>query len=200
MTKSENKKRNTHPIISYLGNLGLGRHESLIEIAQALQSINPEYKLDVYGKIPTDEIENLISNCSAISYKGFVQYEDVVAVMNTSDILVHAESFSDFYRDDSKYAFSTKIADCLKVGTCFFNYAPKELASSQYLINNDVACVVTEKDKLTETLFHLINDEKFRDQFVSHAVSLALKNHDSKRNGEFMAEIIRRVVYESIAS
>lgn len=187
------------PVISYLGNLAVGRYKSLIEVAEALQSIDSEYKLDVYGNAPTEEIRSAIMNCSAISYKGFVQYEDVVNAIHSSDILVHVENFEKFYREELKYAFSTKIADCLKSGVCFFNYAPCELASTQYLMENQVACVVTEKEKLVETLFKLINDKTIRAQYVSRAIKLSKENHDSCKNGEYMAEIIKGVVYESFA-
>jgi len=188
------------PIISYLGNLGVGRHESLIEIAQALKGINPNYKLDIYGKIPCDKILEAFNSCTAIDYKGFLSYKDVVMVMNKSDILIHAENFSKFYREDLKYAFSTKIADCLKAGTCFFNYAPEELASTQYLIKNNAACVVTDKSKLEETLRRLIDDNEFRDSFIANALQLAEKNHNSEKNSKFMRELITKVVYESITS
>lgn len=191
-------KINNPPIITYSGNLGVGRYKSLIEIAVALQSINPEYKLNVYGKAPTEEIKNQIVNCCGISYKGFVTYEEVVEAIHSSDILVHVENFSKFYREELKYAFSTKIADCLKSGVCFFNYAPKEFASTQYLMENNAACIVTEKDKLVETLTELIENKPLREQFVYRAVKLVERNHDSHKNGEYMAEIVRGVVNEGI--
>ena len=186
--------------ISYLGNLGVGRHESLIEIAQALKEINPNYKLDIYGNIPSDEIREAFNSCTAIDYKGFLPYKDVVMVMNKSDILIHTENFSKFYREDLKYAFSTKIADCLKTGICFFNYAPEELASTQYLIKNKAACVVTEKAKLEEQLRRLISDIDFRNSFIDNALHLAEKNHNSENNGKLMMELITKVVYEDITS
>lgn len=192
--------KNDNLVVSYLGNLGVGRHEPLIEIAQVLNRINPNYKLDIYGKIPSDKIREVFSTCTAIDYKGFLPYKDVIAVMNKSDILIHAENFSKFYREDLKYAFSTKIADCLKTGTCFFNYAPEELASTQYLIKNNAACVVTENSKLEEMLRRLISDNEFRGGFIANALQLAEKNHNSEKNGKFMMELITKVVYESITS
>ena len=199
---AENKheiERN-NPIISYLGNLGVGRHESLIEVARALKRISPNYKLDVYGKMPSEEILTAFNACSTIDYKGFLPYEDVVSVMKKSDILIHVENFSKFYQEDLKYAFSTKIADCLKAGTCFLNYAPEELASTQYLIKNKVACVVTEPSKLEGALRRLIADDEFRKGFIDSALQLAARNHDSEKNGQFMMKLIEKVVYESITS
>ena len=188
------------PTISYLGNLGVGRHEPLIEIGNTLQKINPLLKLNIYGKIPNDNIRNELINCSGIEYKGFINSQEVVLIMQESDILIHAENFSPFYRDDLKYAFSTKIADCLKSGKCFFNYAPIELASTQYLLENKGACVVYNQNQLEETLIKLINNKKFREGFIANALQLAEVNHNAERNGELINNLITKVVYEGITN
>lgn len=196
----KNKIKSTPPIVSYLGNLGVGRHKALIEIANVLQKINPSIKLNIYGKLPTEEIRNELINCTGISYNGFVSYDEVISIMKNSDILVHAENFSSFYREDLKYAFSTKIADCLRSGTCFLNYAPKELASTQYLIENNAACVVTDKENLEDALRKLINDVELRGYYTNNALRLSEKNHDTKNNGMYILELVKKVAYEGIAS
>ena len=186
-------------VVSYLGNLGVGRHESLMDVAQALREVLPESKLDVYGKMPSEEVRCALEACPSIDYKGFVSYEDVTRIMKDSDILVHAENFSDFYRDDLKYAFSTKIADCLKSGIPFLYYAPCELASTQYLLENGLAFVATDKSELTQTVRSLVYDSEARERILKKAQAFAQKNHDSDTNGRIVADLIKRVVYEGIA-
>lgn len=117
----QDKKDNDPFVVSYLGNLGLGRHESLIDIAKTLQEIDPNLYLDVYGKIPTEYVKSAFENCTGIRYKGLVSYQEVIQIMQKSDLLVHAENFSEFSKRDLKHAFSTKIADCLASGTCFLS-------------------------------------------------------------------------------
>ena len=180
--------------ISYLGNLGVGRSDGLITIANALQSISPDLRLDIYGKIPNDSIKNAFDSCPGINYKGFVSYDQVKDVMRDSDVLVHTENFSDYYRKDLKYAFSTKIADSLASGTCFLLYAPVEIAASQYLIRNNAAYVVSDENELKETLERLINDPESRNKYLLNARELVEENHVYSKNSEAFQRILKDAV------
>ena len=181
-------------IVSYLGNLGVGRHKGLIDIAEALQKISPSLFLDVYGKIPNDAVKKDFENTPGIHYKGFISYSEVVDVMHKSDLLVHCESFDDFYRIDLKYAFSTKIADSLASGTPFLLYAPKEFAISKYLNKNKAAFVVSEKEKLTSVINQMKDDFSFRTQYINSAISLVKRKHNLNQNAlEFQKTIIESI-------
>lgn len=177
-------------VVSYLGNLGVGRHEALIDIANELQKISPEYKLDVYGKIPNQEVEDAFDKCNGISYKGFVSYSDVIRIMKESDLLVHVENFSKFYKKDLQYAFSTKIADSLSVGNCFLLYAPEEMACSKYLTQNDVAYVANDKTTLGNILEKLSESSEARKKYLSSALEIAEKNHNFYKNAKEFQRIL----------
>lgn len=56
MTALDNAKHDGFTV-SYLGNMGVGRHRPLIEVGEALQSISENYYLDVYGSVPNSDIE-----------------------------------------------------------------------------------------------------------------------------------------------
>ncbi len=189
--KSEN---NRIPIVSYLGNLGVGRHVALVEIAKALNAVNPDYKLNIYGKISNDTVNEAFKNCSAINYCGLVPYSEVIEVMHKSDLLVHGEKFDDFTKWDLKYAFTTKIADSLSCGTCFFVYAPRELACTEYLLENECACVVTQKDKLKESLEQILTDEDLRNKYIQKELEIAKRNHNSIENCKKFQKILIKVV------
>lgn len=190
ITRSENKNKNKHFIISYLGNLGVGRHESLVEIANTLQNIDETLRLDIYGKIPNEVIESRLKSCSGINYKGFINYDEVVNVLKSSDLLVHAENFSKFHQWDLKHAFSTKIADSLASGTCFFVYAPENMACVKYLQNNKSACVITEKKELSGSLRKLINDKELRQSYIDTALQVANSMHNIYVNAECFKDIV----------
>lgn len=181
-------------VVSYLGNLGVGRHESLIEIANALQNISSEYKLDVYGKIPSETVKTAFDNCKGINYKGFVSYNEVLEIMKNSNLLVHAESFSDFYRKDLQYAFSTKIADSLATGVGFLLYAPKEMACSKYLKDNDAAFVVCNETELLNTLKNLVENPEKCKKFTQAALNLSEKNHNFSYNSKCFQTVIKKAV------
>lgn len=195
--KTDFKTIGETPRISYLGNLGVGRHISLCELAVVLQSINKKYKIDVYGKIPNNEVKNAFNNCKGIDYKGIVSYAEVVEIMHESDLLVHTENFGKFTVRDLKYAFTTKIADSLACGRCFFLYAPAELACTEYL--KDITCTVSDKSELKGTLSELLTNEKLQRKYISASLQAAEKNHCTDENCVRFEEIIMKVVndYES---
>jgi hypothetical protein len=188
--------------ISYLGNLGLGRHKSLIEIAEVLQKIDNRLFLDVYGKAPNTEILREFEVAKGIRYKGFVPYDQVVSIINNSDINVHVEGFEQFYIEDSKYAFSTKIADLLAAGKAILIYAPANLTLTKYITENECGCVVTNPDELENKLFDLINDKNFRCCCAKRAKALADKNHNIEKNRKLFQQLLmeRRKYNESITN
>lgn len=182
------KTQNEKLRISYLGNLEVGRHASLIRMAQKIGKIDLTVKLDIYGKMPNAQIEKELSACDNINLCGFVTYEKVTEVMQNSDILVHAEGYDDFYREDSKYAFSTKIADSLACGTCFLVYAPQEFACTRYL--QGYAYVVSDEEALEQTLKSLICEPSSRKKYLQQASDLVQKNHQAQKNAAKFAEIL----------
>lgn len=168
--------------ISYIGNLGLDRHKSLIEIANILQELSIDLTIDVYGKIPNNYVEKELKMCKGINICGFIDYKDVINVMQSSDLLLHIESFEKFYVKDLKYAFSTKIADCLGSGIPFLLYAPKELACTKYLVTNNCAHVAINKNELKKTLVNIINDSSYRNKYHFKAIEIASINHNKRSN------------------
>lgn len=166
--EADNYKTKEPITISYLGNLGLNRHKALIQIAEVLGKIDPNIKLDIYGKADGFVIEEL-QKCLSIRFKGFVGYEEVVDIIHNSTLLLHAEYRDEFYTRDLKYAFSTKITDSVCSGTPFLIYAPDELVETQFLRDNDCAFVVSESNELEKKLRAAIFDEKERKRKVDNA-------------------------------
>lgn len=184
------KKENPSFVVSYLGNLGVGRHESLIVIGDVLQKISTDYKLDVYGKIPDDTVLKAFASCKGINYRGYVSYEQVLNVMQSSDLLVHVENFSEYYKKDLQYAFSTKIADSLASGVGFLLFAPEEMSCSRYLKNNNAAFVISDRSELFKTLKMLSDNPDDCQKFCENALALVEKNHNSSYNTEQFQRII----------
>jgi hypothetical protein len=193
MKPAVDKGINSPFVVSYLGNLGVGRHKSLIEIADALHEVAPDVYLDIYGKLPNDEVEKALTACTSIRIKGFVSYEEVVGIMKYSDLLVHTENFSDFYQWDLKHAFSTKIADSLGSGTCFFVYAPENIACTKYLQVNKAACLVTNKRDLKESLKSLITDIELRQSYIDTALQVANSRHNASVNAGIFKSLICQI-------
>ena len=189
----ENYRLNGEIIVSYLGNLGLNRHKALIEVANAIGEQYQNVILDVYGK-PSDAAKKELINCPYINLKGFVPYEEVVSIIHSSTLVVHAEYFDRFYTRDLKYAFSTKISDSICSGTPFFLYAPSNLAETEFVKNNECAFVATNKNELAEQIHLALSDEKSRAEVVEKA--RFVKDEFLSNKGQIKT-IIGNLIYES---
>lgn len=170
--------------IIYAGNLGLYRHRSLIEFANALQQVDSNMVIDVYGKTPDENVKAELEACDGIRFHGFISYVELQQKLRESQYLLHVESFDSFYKKDLQYAFSTKIADSLAVGACLFVYAPENMAVSQYLKYKDAAVLITESELLIEEIKRVFNDKKIRQDYSRNGRKLAENNHNIKKNRE----------------
>ncbi len=159
-------------VVSYLGNLVLNRHKALMEIADTMAEIVPGLRLNVYGKIPDNIKDEFLGNAN-IHYCGFVPYDEVVRVMHSSSLLLHAEYNDPFYNEDLKHAFSTKIADSISCGTPFFLYAPGMLTETQFIQKHKCGFCATSKDELKETLRTALFNCHARELVLSAAQSTA---------------------------
>ncbi|WP_147382966.1 glycosyltransferase [Parabacteroides sp. TM07-1AC] len=186
----------TKPSFCYLGNLGLNRYKALIEIADALNAINPTYSLDVYGNLRPGT-EHVFDDVAAISYHGLISYDEVQKVIRNSDILFHAEVNEEQWQEALRYGFSTKIADSISSGHNFMLYAPQNISCSKYIIASGAAWYVSEKKDLEPTLRTLMTDSSAREAVLSKAKEVASINHNASRNAEKFQNWIRKYYNES---
>lgn len=176
--------------IIYAGNLGLDRHKSLIQFANALHQVTPDMVVDVYGKTPNDSVKTEMEKCIGIRMHGFIPYEELKQKLRESKYLLHVESFDSFYREDLKYAFSTKIADSLAAGACLFVYAPDNMAVVQYLKGKKSAALITDPSMLTREIRRILTDEESSRVYAKNGRLLAEQNHNIKKNREAFQAIL----------
>lgn len=180
------KKKNTDHslVLSYMGNLALGRGASLLQVAKALSAISPDARIDVYAPNISEGFSQEIKGLSNIEYKGFISYEECKQVIANSDVLLHAESFDERIKATLKIAFSTKIADSLASGVAFFVYAPRGIASTDYLLKHNAACVATSPEELEEKLRDFVSDPCLRQRYIDSALEIAKENHTLKKTAK----------------
>lgn len=175
--------------IVYGGNLGVGRHTQLIKVAKALQKIDSQLHLDIYGKATQDVIDDF-ANCPGISYHSFIEYNDLCHILADSRLLVHVESFDEYYSVDTRYAFSTKIADYCAIGVPMFMFAPDGCESTQYAKDYQLAFLCDSEDELESTLRDALFKDQNRKLISNNAVNTAKKNHDIQKNNKQFYRII----------
>lgn len=170
--------------IVYGGNLGVGRYEALAEIGKALQYIDENLRIDVYGKSDDQGVIDELNSSKGVNYIGMIPYQELQKKTKEARLLVHVESTKPYYLRDIKYGFSTKIADSLASGIPFFVYASDELTSVQYLKDNNCAIIATDREQLVRLLKMALFDEDTRKESVDNALRIAAENHSMKKNKE----------------
>ena len=158
---------------------------------RALKGLPEDLRLDVYSGETDEKILGALTEENGIVFHGSVSSQEVNRIISVSRLVVHTESFTPEMIGRVRYSVSTKIADLLASGRCIFAYGPAEVASVNYLRENDAACVVTDRAALTEALKEILNDREKRLKYIQNAKALAKKNHDGALVPEKVAEIIR---------
>jgi len=183
--------------ISYMGNLGFKRHLQLVSIGKALKNVNCEGKpqyIDVYSAESRPEILSELTEENGIKFHGSVSSEKVLEIMGQSLAVIHTESFDPETRKSVAYSVSTKIADSLASGTPIFAYGPAEVASIEYLRENDAAYCISEPSALEKGLTELIENTERREEILANARALAIKNHSSDKNCKMIREVLEQII------
>ena len=188
MPKSDNIKSRT-PKFTYIGNLGIDRDLALIEIGRALQEINIDYRLEVYGNA-SNLVKNRFSKEKGIDYKGFVSYCEVPSIIWGSTIIFHAESQNPVHEESLRYGFSTKIADSLASGIPFVIYSSPDIAGYQYVRDNKAGWCTPNKTELKTIIQTILDDSPTKNAYVDNALNLAKKNHDIEKNSSRFKDVL----------
>lgn len=183
---------NNNPVISYFGNIRLGRNESLYEIATQLYRINSNYAIDIYSSEKSNKYVKVLLKASNIRFHGSISYEDVQSKIAQSDILLIVEGFKKKDIDISRYSLSTKVADSIASGVNLFAYGSIECGAIEYLKNT--GCVVTEThpESLQDTLRDFISNVELQQSMYNKTRDVAVENHDIKKN----AKLFRNVIHD----
>lgn len=183
-----------NPIITYIGNIRLGRDQSLIDIGNALVKINPNYVLHIYSNEKDIKYIDKLKKANGIYFHGSIPYKEVLIKMMESDILIVVESFNKDDIKKVKYSISTKIPDTLSVGAQVFAYGDKDCGAIDYLIKMDCIPVCTNKEMLVDYLDNLINDKQAQEDYYNKMINVVSNNHNLHKNTEKFRKIVERTI------
>ena len=108
--------------------------------------------------------------------------------MKQSKVVLHVESDNLRCQKETQFSLSTKIADCLMSGTPLLAFGPRNIASIDYLVNNNCVLVATNEYEL-EIALKRIDMGDFNDVLLS-AKKTALKNHLKYSNQQKLYDFI----------
>lgn len=165
----------------YTGNIDLNRWKTLYAVGKAIEDMD-HVQFDIYTMTHlNNKMVNAFNELKMTKIRGAITAEQVKLVQEDSDILVHVESFDIKNRLKVHQSFSTKIVDYLSSGKCILAVGPSDVASIDYLKNNDAAYIITELSGLKEQLHKLLSSKKLILEYADKSWACGQRNHNIKK-------------------
>ncbi|MCH7398627.1 glycosyltransferase [Belliella sp. DSM 107340] len=168
------------PIILYAGRVGLGIDDSLISLANAVESLNSDFDSKIKFHIQSERPPSWITKFDCVIHKSFGPYKDLPKIFSQADLLYLPYDFSDDSIQFIKYSMPTKASEYMISGTPIFILAPKDTAIVEYAQRENWAVTLTSnkiediKLKLKEILYN----NTLRETVSIQARRICLSNHE----------------------
>lgn len=166
---------NINLTFTYIGNLGIGRFETIYRLAKILNKINQKqkrnYKIEIYTNSSLSYYQkNLLLKMENVLLSGGLDKEEVNKKMNESDFLIFVESFDKSMIEITRYSFSTKIMEYLSTLKPIISIGSIESSSIQILSN----CSISLKNNNYNDydLYKMIKDEKMINSNIEKSKAL----------------------------
>lgn len=165
----------------YAGSIGLGRHESLLEIGRVIAAINtPEDRAHLTLYIPdgqrTDALRAEFCDLGATVH-GYLPVVELRERLAAADVLIHVESFRPEYREFARYSLSTKIPECMGAGKPILAFLPDDLYGSEYIRSRKCGVVASNPSALRSAVDSLVRSPDLRRELASAGVTAARDEH-----------------------
>lgn len=179
-------------VIKYLftGNIYANRWKSLAMLVGELRKQGGG-KLDIYTSTHISNDMNKSLSIEGVSeIHAPVSQEEVIQLQNEADVLVHVEAFDRFNKSLVRCAISTKIMDYLSVGRCILAIGPSDIASMEYLTENDIALHSSSANQLNDILRRINADHSIVKNYAEKGRNYATK--------ELNAHLLRKELYNDL--
>ena len=182
------------PVITYFGNIRIGRNKSLRMIADVLGQVNQAYCLEVYSNEADENVLDVLKNHPNIKYGGSIPYSDVMQRMQESDITVVVEGFDASDIEYSRYSLSTKAADALASGATILAFGSEECGIIEYMKSTGAAEVCTERESLLESIKRLLYNVELQKCYYEQQVQITRQHHTLEASCAISETVIRRAI------
>lgn len=179
----DNKSIGNPISIVYAGNLLFGREDIILELSKKLRNINKKdlkykFQLIVYSNTnPKEENLKFLDDKNNCIYMGCQPYASVIEAMNRADFALFIESFNKNSIKSTRLSFSTKIIDCLQSSAAILAIGPKEIASMEYITENNIGFVITNASEIEDKLHYLAKHSNIIPELNNRKYAFALKFH-----------------------
>ena len=182
------------PLITYFGNIGMGRNHSLNDIGYALGQINPNYRLEIYSSAKDPRYYEVFKTNPNVYYGGMIPYEMVQEKMQKSDVTVIVEGLKDKDVNLSRYSLSTKAADALASGATILTYGSQECGIVEYMQSTRASFVCTDKSQLEDTIRQMLERQDLQEQYYAQAIVMTNEHHNIRKSCKTVEMIVARAM------
>ncbi|MER2080981.1 MAG: hypothetical protein ABS876_05595 [Ruminococcus sp.] len=183
-----------HPVITYFGNIRMGRNHSLNDIGYALGKIDPGYVLEVYSNEQDESYYGIFDGNPNVEYMGSVPYAQVQKRMSESDITVIVEGFAEQDINLSRYSLSTKAADALASGAGILTYGSLESGIIDYMKSTEASMVCTDKADLESCIKTLMEDRELQKRCYDQAIVMTEQHHNRRASCTVSEGVIEKAI------
>ncbi|MBQ7274504.1 MAG: glycosyltransferase [Clostridiales bacterium] len=183
-----------HPVITYFGNIRMGRNNSLNDIGVALGKINHNYILEIYSNEKDEVYYSVFQDKGNVRFMGSVPYTQVQKRMAESDINIIVEGFAPEDINLSRYSLSTKAADALASGASILTYGSLESGIIDYMRTTGASMVCTEKNLLVECIQRLLSDQDLQREYYDQAIVMTEEHHNRRASCTVSENVINKAI------
>lgn len=197
---SEEKQENNVITIGYMGNLTPLRYQTINMLANEIdkQSKNEQIKIHLF--VPEEHIQTYRDQLNSnIDIHKYVLPDQVEAVYQSFDFLLHAESFSKTVRSFIQYSLSTKIAEILASRRPVVYLGPMDVGVAEFLKDNRVGIYSDRPDEILNSIFEAYHDREKYKNLVNTGFSVGRDFFDCRAVQERLINVImaeQRDAYE----
>ena len=160
----------------FTGNIFANRWKSLSILVKELKN-NKLGCLDVYTASPISNSMKKALDVEGVSkLHNPVSQNEIIRLQSEADVLVHAEAFDLFNKLLVRCAISTKIMDYLSSGKCILAIGPHNIASMEYLQDNNLAVTANSVSELSEKVNTLLNNPQLIREYAERTSEFVRKN------------------------
>ncbi|MBQ7500454.1 MAG: hypothetical protein IJT91_06135 [Clostridia bacterium] len=184
------------PKITYCGNIRLGRDRSLIAVARALKKYNGSYKLTVYSNENDPAYIKRMERESGIDFLGSVPYSKVKNEIETSDVVVIVEGFSEKDVRTVRYSVSTKVADSVASGRFILTYGSGECGAVEQMKRLDCGAVCESPEELDRMIPVIFEDTAYQKRCYDNSEAAHNKYYLPEDNASRFERIVKKAIDE----
>jgi glycosyltransferase involved in cell wall biosynthesis len=184
--------------IVYAGGLYLERWRTLETVASAVEVLRRSgvpVRLTIYCP-PGHEARygHAFADRPGVRLGGSIDPDRIPALLQSADVLVHVESFSEKLRQYTRYSLSTKLPQYLATGRPIFAHGPGDGASMAHIRDAHAGLVVARNDvaEVVASLRELSVNPGRREEMGKNGRAFAERNHGMKQVSEHFKALLQR--------